>query len=248
MEEMKKEPILIEELKKFDIFPYDGEENHVYADKRIDEFVQLMVNKGYCKEDVLVSWGECMGIKLEAKERGNEEKFESPEFQNKFQGEVTLIRAVCYLLRRLSTADMELYYFAWLHALRNVQLPKKKVIRIEELCRFDVQPYVGNENYAPEHPDIVAFVKLMLSKGYSKDELIIAWGECMGIKLEAHERGNEEKFDDAKFHPKFTGEMTLLRAVCYLFRRLLTIEMNVYYRVWLNAVWNAEVPEAPETK
>lgn len=120
---------------------------------------------------------------------------------------------------------------------------KKEIITIGELHRFDVMPYGGHENHAPEHPDITAFVNLMLSKGYSKEDLIVAWGECMGIKLEAHERGNEEKFEGKKFHPKFQGEMTLLRAVCYLFRRLLTVEMDLYYCAWLDAVRNALVPE-----
>ena len=121
-------------------------------------------------------------------------------------------------------------------------MEQKKPINIEELSNFKVLPYTGHENHAPEHPDIVAFVQLMLSKGYSKEDLLVAWGECMGIKLEAQEQGNSQRFDSSDFDEKFIGELTIVRAFCYLFRHLLTAEMELYYYAWLDTLRNAKLP------
>lgn len=124
----------------------------------------------------------------------------------------------------------------------------REIIRSCELEKFNVRPYTGHENHAPLHPDIVAFVQLMLNKGYSKEDLLVAWGECRGIKLEANERGNEEKFEGKKFQAKFQGELTLIRATCCLFQHLSTADMELYYKTWLDTVRNAEVTKASATK
>ena len=120
----------------------------------------------------------------------------------------------------------------------------KAIIKREEISGFEVLPYDGHENHAPAHPDVIAFVALMLGKGYSKEELIVAWGQCQGIKLEAQEQGNEEKFEGERFNAKFEGELTLLRAVCCLFRHLNTADMELYFFSWLDTIRNAQVPAA----
>lgn len=123
--EQKKEPIFAEEIEKFNVMPYTGEESHAPEHPDITAFMHLMIAKGYTQDELLVNWGECIGIKKELKEQGNEEKFESQRFQNKFEGELTLLRAVCYLFEHLKSADMEMYFDLWCRTLREISLAKK---------------------------------------------------------------------------------------------------------------------------
>lgn len=116
---------------------------------------------------------------------------------------------------------------------------EQKKIKKDELINFSVLPYQGDENDAPAHPDIISFVNLALSKGYSKEDLLVAWGECQGIKKELQEEGKEDNFEGERFQEKFDGEMTLLRAICYLFRHLNTAGMDLYYISWLKILRNS---------
>ena len=115
----------------------------------------------------------------------------------------------------------------------------KAIIKKEEIESLNVLPYEGEDNNAPIHQDIVSFVNLALRKGFSKEDLLVAWGECQGIKKELQEEGKEEKFEGERFQEKFEGDMTLLRAICYLFRHLNTAGMDLYYISWLKVLRNS---------
>ena len=118
-------------------------------------------------------------------------------------------------------------------------MKKENFFKSEELDGLQVFPYKGHKNHAPEHPGITGFVRLAIGKGYTREDLLVTWGECRGIKKELQEQGGEEKFESQRFKDKFEGEMTLLRAVCCLFGHLNTADMELYYYDWLDAVRNA---------
>ena len=120
---------------------------------------------------------------------------------------------------------------------------KKVSINIDELNGFNIKPYAGHKNHAPKHPDITAFVQLMLTKGVCKEELLVRWGECMGIKLEALKQGIPQTFDISNFEDQFKETDDVTRAVCYLFRRLTSADMELYYFAWLDTVREATVPQ-----
>lgn len=115
---------------------------------------------------------------------------------------------------------------------------KKEAIKIDELRKFEILPYEGKENYAPESEKINEFVQLLAQKGYSREELTEVWDKVVNLKYEAAERGSQKdfKYEDDGNKPIPINEIRFELAVCGLFKKIEVNEMKKYYCTWFEAV------------
>lgn len=134
--QVKKEAITINELHSFGILPYEGKENYALESETIDEFVKLMSQKGYSKEELTTVWDVVRKLKLEAAERGSQEGFKYEDDGNKPIpiNEVRFELAVCGLFKKLDVNEMKKYYCTWFEAVDKFALAQKELEQKEEVA------------------------------------------------------------------------------------------------------------------